>query len=451
MLIQVHVQNCVEDSNICTSEELFVPEAICKPFYFVKPTLPYHEYPPGQENLNDPLDHCVHSLSSCQGEILYMGHDEGGYYMLWKAYTEWSVHPDGITFSRTGLGWMRMRFMLKTPGGSTVCYADAEIKVDCCVKFESERPVDLQWQKCSNPLEEFCLAPSEATRGDLLWFWQVGGWIIMVLKIIEEAGGCIPYEWDVAGIGEIVFGNDNRSVVSYIVAEHELIDAGCHAEIVITVQDRCGTEDTLRFKSCCDSEPAAVSIGYTTLAMTCSASQTLTAWGGCAPYVWSKTGGGTLVPSEDTLSALYTAPATNPYCAYNPTINLTDCCGGSGQLKLAVNQYTALDPAIKFCEGTVTYCDTSRPNPCTFWGPEMNQFAEDFYWALYLCNGALLSDDNYHAEGCCDQGWGECDSSCKFYQCPPYINYGYGYGDLRTPDMIAAGCCPINPGTGLPF
>src|SRR4030042_5374103 len=65
--------------------------------------------------------------------------------------------------------------------------------------------------------------------------------------------------------------------------------------------------------------------------------QSLTASGGCGGYSWSlKAGGGTLTGSE------YTAPTTNPNCENNPTICVTDSCGGKVCKQIAVNAYSNL-------------------------------------------------------------------------------------------------------------
>src|SRR4030042_70947 len=64
-------------------------------------------------------------------------------------------------------------------------------------------------------------------------------------------------------------------------------------------------------------------INYSSLSMPCGASQNLSAWGGCPPYNWSLSGGGTLTPGGgDNTSATYVAPASNPNCANNAMITL---------------------------------------------------------------------------------------------------------------------------------
>src|SRR4030042_3616169 len=60
------------------------------------------------------------------------------------------------------------------------------------------------------------------------------------------------------------------------------------------------------------------------LSMFFNASRPLSASGGCPPYTWSLSGGGTLTPSGDT--ATYVAPSSNTDCADNAMITLTDQC-----------------------------------------------------------------------------------------------------------------------------
>ena len=81
-----------------------------------------------------------------------------------------------------------------------------------------------------------------------------------------------------------------------------------------------------------------LAINYTSLSMSCGASQNLSASGGCPPYNWILSGGGALTPNGgDNTSATYVAPASNPNCTNNPTIILIDCCRNIKHLQLAIN------------------------------------------------------------------------------------------------------------------
>ncbi len=83
---------------------------------------------------------------------------------------------------------------------------------------------------------------------------------------------------------------------------------------------------------------AALEIDYTNLQMSCGGSQNLSASGGCPPYTWSLSGGGTLTPSGgDNTNATYVAPGNNANCTDNPTIILTDCNRNIAGIWIAVN------------------------------------------------------------------------------------------------------------------
>ena len=86
---------------------------------------------------------------------------------------------------------------------------------------------------------------------------------------------------------------------------------------------------------------APLAINYSSLSMSLGSSQDLSASGGCPPYNWSLSGGGTLTLSGgDNTIATYVAPTSNPYCANNPTIILTDCCRQIAELKFAITNET---------------------------------------------------------------------------------------------------------------
>jgi hypothetical protein len=409
----------------------------------------------------NPLKHTIYSFWGCQAQIIKIGNawsfsDAGGSYFLWKAYTEWSnVGPEVVTFSRTGLGYMLMQAFIKN-GGINLCESEGTIiKVDCCLKPGEDRPAVIHWEKCI--ISEWCAAPDFDSMSVLAHF-QVWSWILMGLKMSGD--GCIPYEWTLSGMGKIVPSWGDRKFVTYVVPAWEFYERDCRATLFIEGKDRCGTSDSIFFKSCCDSGPAPMSIGYTSLLMSCGGSQTLTAGGGCGPYSWSFSGGGTLVPGGSGNSqAIYTAPATNPNCTSNPTITLTDCCGSSANLKLAVNCYTA-DQALRYCDVLVCMSCFYTSGGC--WA--QHTFGR---W-IYNCSGVLSSSafwpnptfacqEPMMYTGCCE-GWPNCsdDLDCSasgmcsgLCSNPPQLCKILR--DMRTTDMKNEGCCPINPLTGLPY
>ena len=432
----------------------------------------------------NPLNHTIYSLWGCQAQIIKIGNawsfsDAGGSYFLWKAYTEWSnVGPGVVTFSRTGLGYMLMQAFIRN-GGINLCESEGTIiKVDCCLKPASERPVILWWESLG-PYEKggptctfqpfmfygsikICEVPSEVAGWYALLCTGPGPGEKGFYVIPEVKGGCLPFTWTIDNNLFVI----TPSVPNGEAAGLKLVDTSCnsgdcHTEVTVTVKDRCGTEDKVRFVSCCELAALEVYIGYTSLVMSCGASQTLTAGGGCGPYTWSAGGAGSLSVTQGP-ETTYTAPATNPNCTSNPTVTLTDCCGSSAQLKLAVNCYTPNDTAYRWCEWEVC-------NQCSFIG-ETCAFCAIFKGIRYNCMGVLISTASF-GNTCADcspfalscanpreDGW-SCPGAKYGGFNPPCGGQNVGcnnpdqncntWMDIRTQAMKDAGCCPINPLTGL--
>lgn len=388
---------------------------------------------------HDGTDHTVYSLEpSAWGEIIKRGTDDGGTYIIWKAYTE----AKGGIISRTGLGIMRLIARIKDGADLEMCAQNARIEVDCCLKDDVYRPLEMHWTKCT--LSAWCPAPDVTFLSELIKF-QYWSWIEMPLKAAGDS--CIPYEWTLSGMGEIVPTWGDKKTVLYKVPTWQFTSRDCREQLSISVDDRCGTSDSVLFKSCCDSDPAPLSMGYTSLLMSCSGKQTLTANGGCGPYDWSLSGGGTLVPSSlGSGTAIYTAPATNANCANNPTIQVTDCCGATAEIKLAVNCYIG-GTALRYCFDEVYTCIINAPACDPFTSD--HRVISRYEWSTYSCDGVLISWDESNVDGCCQNF--ECPSGCHFVYCPPGTTQPYGVKDLRTQAMKNGGCCPINPITGLPY
>lgn len=506
--------NCLAKFSICKTKELektygWTAPQTCKPFTFDKPEgIPYYQgYPDASPPIPpDPENHCIHG--NCQAEIIKFGHDENGGYFLWKAYTEWSsLGPTFVgDFTKSGLGYLLLRAFINLNGVELCTSESSIVKVDCCLKLLVGRIPVIYWEKCIGG--GLCIAPSEGTiEEDLDYFWQVGGWISMGLW--AKGNWCRPMTWTLSGIGELNFSEDGSSG-GYVVPYTDLgviLDAlDCHSSYQISIEgtDRCGTKDSITFKStpCCDTA-AALSLGYTTLVMACSgggSQQTLTAGGGCAPYEWSLSGGGTLVDNEDG-TALYTSPATNAECSSNPTITLTDCCGGSAHIHIAVNCDTADDDAYVVWVDNVTYYTANCGISCGYGNGPIYQHLIDAY--VYNCDGTLYRTQanailfyspvsspiltsnqtvcNYGGGNIytlATTGWhlatggvagGNCGCTDPYYQgCGLWYNNGVSNSapgsstataipgqndswDVRTATQKTAGCCPLNPYTGLPF
>jgi hypothetical protein len=450
----------------------------------------------------------VYSISqSCWAEIVTNGRDEGGTFIIWKAYTE-AKSTD--VFSRSGLGILLLRGLILDSAGKTICSQESKIDVDCCWKDGKDRELTILAEKSTidkwktdlsisldnYPICEsywdWCEVPS-ALPGDSLQEKTLFRARPDDKKYDDGQtpppgnGSCLPYEWGLNGEGSLVPDGEFNEQATYTPPD----SPGC-GEIIITLQDRCGTFKQTH-RACCDIAEE-LSIGYTSLVMGCSEEQTLDAVGGCAPFTWIiQSGGGTLVPSDDTKSAIYTSPETNPNCVDNPTIVLTDCCGNESTVKLAINCadgvaywqtiYTAAGGFLGLthcahrvnhysCDGSlINYCsvgDVLTPCPgtceeikaplcemygcitddgCAKYGTGSGCYAPN-QWTCLMCN--YWSHALYGAiSGCTSDAdmWKTCPDCSDGDKIDDYGNVC----DKRTEALKLAGCCPINPLTGLPF
>jgi len=467
------------DFTVCDSDEMyfgFGQGGNCTPFFYTAPVRP--SYPGDLDHPGNPLDpprpdnHCVYSFSGCNGEILERGQDEGGTYIIWKAYTEWSsVSLDAINFSRTGLGYMKLRAFLKNRRGEEICFAENIIQVDCCEKPADERTLNLYWELLGLPTcfgqstfdygtMTFCEVPEHINSWHL-WrlavFYYAGFWVLPTLK-----GNCPPITWTLQGPGELI-----SSV--WGIAEWrpptDVADMGC-TPIIITATDRCGTTDQVVADCCASGGCTNPYIIYTSLVMACDQEQELLVSCGCAPFDWTLSGGGTLTPhgSGGVHSGymIYHSPATNPNCTENPTIRVEDCCGRVAEISLAINCYAG-GTAIVVDSETITNCWWDPINSlCVYTGEftcdsydcdgNLTSHVETPISALrQMCGGGGYCDLNAFTQGECDAA---CAEGCPENWCgidPPGCAHFYGTHDVRTALMKLQGCCPLNPFTGLPY
>ena len=185
--------------------------------------------------------------------------------------------------------------------------------------------------------------------------------------------------------------------------------------------------------NCCAKEEAnrEVSIEYTSLTMDCSEEQTLEASGGCLPYTWNiQSGGGTIVPSADTKSAVYTSPATNENCNNNPTIVLTDRCGMTDDITISLN----------CAEGEAGYrirwlfmnsCLCSGHTIYVYW----------IYKTLIYCDGSESAESWYSQPIYPDADGGiptSADTRCM----------NFGAGEICHDSCFMPGSCPVAGGSG---
>ena len=422
---------------------------------------------------DNPLNHTIYSLSGCQAQILKNGSkwsfsDAGGSYFLWKAYTEWSnVGPHVVDFSRAGLGYMLMQGFIKNEGKNLCESKPIIIKVDCCLKDIEHRSVEIWWEDFGTcqPFMNYggvtiCKMPTEVPMGGtagLAWYGCTHPQQPLY-AIPEIKGSCLPIEWTLSGPIALWNSKKNDNIIYF-----KCLEGGCNDEATITLRDRCGTEYIVRGSPCCEdaNEP---SILYTSLLMSCGGQQTFTPDGGCGPYVWSvASGGGTI-----TQDGVYTAPASNANCTDNPTITVTDCCGGSASIGLAVNCYIGIY-ALGYTAHTWCYCYT-----CT--GPGRG---DSHYWGgiwevwQWNCDGTehyhcgptsscgtmppVPTFCNDYCGGPCTwvSGQGACTiATCYTAQCGSGCTVKDPCDtliDCRTQAMKDQGCCPLNPYTGLPY
>lgn len=235
-------------------------------------------------------------------------------------------------------------------------------------------------------------------------------------------------------------------------------------------------------EECCCSQEIPLAIVYSTLLMTCGGEQTFTIdpeQAGCEPYTWSLEGGGSIEHTEGDHTK-YTAPATNPECALNPTIKLTDSCGVESEIKLAVNCYTSAGEAYRNPYMGTEAGGTGISNVCGSYSGIPKQTCRLYHerrncdgswftmtritlWQYHFCNFSLYVDCCGAAQQCkasyacvaksTGAGSAPCcqtpeDTRCSHQTCSADCTT---VTDLRSGAMKTAGCCPLNPVTGAPL
>ncbi len=396
--------------------------------------------------------------------MIDQGFDEVGTYFRWKVFTETDE------YSRTGKGYFRLKIYIDSGSVKELCQGQTVITADCCRKSLTTRQTLMYWQKC-DALSDWCPVPEDEQPSGVLTFFGFADKEIPLATFPENIGSCPPYAWENKGVGTLTVEPNTLSAKLKLEGPQN-----CQGKIGVKVIDRCGTEDELRVESCCEGASYPLVISYTSLQMQCSDSQNLSVSGGCPPYRWDLSGGGTLSPAEGSWIS-YWSPSSNVDCALNPTITVTDCCGASASIKIAVNCYTGDAMAFRYCDMKI--CEhactkTTPPGFCHF-------HAVQGVWR-YRCNGTLWTSQfqNYPGHGVAtydcydsaDYNWGcakntggcencgnepayACASECEGCICGQWVeclNQACGTDeDQRTSDMKAQGCCPLNPWTGLPY
>ena len=218
-----------------------------------------------------------------------------------------------------------------------------------------------------------------------------------------------------------------------------------------------------------------LSIEYTTTQMRCGESQFLglnnIALDCCpgVPLIWQLSGGGSLSVGEDSMSATYNAPATNPNCSNNGTVSVTDCFGRTASVSFSSNCFTATT-VMAFTTKSVVDYNTFLYFDLPNWPPPDKP--------RYYCAEGNVALDAFNCDGaqpgnlagcwhcalawnvkCNDCGFGDCfyppnsddigglffGVDCHGVQpgtvCNPFSS-PFGITDIRTDAQKEAGCCP---------
>ena len=197
-----------------------------------------------------------------------------------------------------------------------------------------------------------------------------------------------------------------------------------------------------------------VSMKYTTQQMSAGQQQTLYAQSGVPPFSWSIVSGGGSVNPSTGFYTVYTAPTgTNTNCANNPTIRLTDACGNYVELKIAINTgiyywraaYRVVCDTEKVCSTSNNWCTWSCPLVALRHIECGGYEAQD---SSCCCPGGPVGGicpNPCETNNCCSQGYPE-PTTCGCADCAESAEVCYslplGITDTRTPEDLAAGCCP---------
>ena len=453
----VDIQNCPTCQDIVW-DFLFDYAIPVEPRHYHNPwPIPQMGVPPGGD---DPNNHTVYSLyPACFGEIISHDHDAGGSYIIWKAYTE---AASANIFSRTGLGIMLLTAEISDLVGNVICNQQAKIDVDCCKKDSDSRNVEIWWEgvgTCEPFIiyndKHICLMPATVSTRMLITYSTPFYAAQPLYAIPDIKGSCIPLEWTFSGpIIPINTGPYGTATYFQITSA----PGDCESPVTITLMDRCGKSYIVNATPCCtDADPLV--LNYTSLLMSCSQQQYLFATGGCGPYSWSITGGGGTLSAVTGENVTYTAPSTNPNCTSNPTITVTDCCGNTASISLAVNCYSdgsSLVQTILTWQCPVDQVHCFGGVGCSGFPPGFVCAGAIFDIISYDCSGVMISECNTGDTGVYYWCYADCSplTNCFTAECgcggasPCPCN---SLIDMRTSAMKEGGCCPLNPITGLPY
>jgi len=240
-----------------------------------------------------------------------------------------------------------------------------------------------------------------------------------------------PDETTCEGMFDELFNGTIGSANDFYVALNTYIRAGCP---VAWIDNAC----------------SSATIKYTTTQMAVNETQQLTATGEFHDWFingeikWELDGGGALSSYEGE-TVIYTAPGTNAECADNATISLI--CNGTveASLTIAINAVSTDERASAMLSAGYCYVNLNSP-------PIICIICKGT-WNTYKCDGSQPTDPACtnvmeacgfkvicHYDGTtpnCSECYAELPSCCDLYG----VTFGVAK-DLRTADMITAGCCP---------
>jgi len=210
-----------------------------------------------------------------------------------------------------------------------------------------------------------------------------------------------------------------------ILIDKDKVEPDGTAIIVACMRDGCGNLCCETVEIQCEKCDETMTIGYTTLGMQINETQTLTALHSdsskCNKCTWAIASGGGSLNKYTGPEVIYTAPSENENCLDSPIIQLLCDKVVKDQIQIAVNEYVGASPAGRHC------CTPST--------------LPEYHCRNYLyCNGTWLYTETSStcvSGGCTDYIVNLFYNSCTFS--------GYqegGVEDLRTEEMLTAGCCP---------
>ncbi|MDQ5987060.1 MAG: hypothetical protein CSYNP_02796 [Syntrophus sp. SKADARSKE-3] len=186
--------------------------------------------------------------------------------------------------------------------------------------------------------------------------------------------------------------------------------------------------------------------------MSAGDSQTLSVIGARAgeTYTWALAAGGGYLSGVTGNFIVYTAPVANPNCAGNPTITLSVGSKVIQTMTIAVNGAGTGSGIVARIYGECKKFGEGRGDSPACGSlacgntPGFNVWTQKSL-AEYKCDGTLVARGAHCfgvSSGCCGSICQTCANALSNTACSSIADCAGPSGDLRTPDQMAAGCCP---------